>query len=200
MASVVEPPWEELYTNLRGFVGRRVKNPADVDDLVQRVLLHIHRGLGSLRHGDRLHAWVYRTARNVIADHYRSPVHRRESLTGDADDVNAAVSADLLTADLHDDEAALRDLAACLHPLMRQLAPAHLEALTLTELHGLNQADAARRTGVSVSGMKSRVQRGRQQLRSILDECCRIQLDRRGGVVAFEPRHPSSCACGDCHE
>src|ERR687889_834925 len=65
-------PWEELHGNLRAFVGRRVRNPADVDDLVQRVLLQIVKGLDSLRDLSRLHAWVYRTARNVIVDYYRA--------------------------------------------------------------------------------------------------------------------------------
>ena len=69
----------------------------------------------------------------------------------------------------------------------------------LTELDGLNQADAARRSGISVSGMKSRVQRGRRQLTTLLDQCCRIQLDRRGGVMAYAPRSDDGCGpCGSC--
>ncbi len=200
MASVADPPWEQLYSNLRAFVGRRVKNPADVDDLVQQVLLHVHRGLGSLRHRDRLHAWVYQTARHVIVDHYRLPVHRRESGIGDVNDLSATVSRDAFT-DFPDDESALRELAACLGPLMRQLPDAQRKALEMTELQGLSQTDAARQIGLSVSGMKSRVQRGRVHLRSILDACCRIELDRRGSVLGFERRNPSTpCACGDCDE
>lgn len=42
--------------------------------------------------------------------------------------------------------------------------------------------------GISVSGMKSRVQRGRQQLRGLLEDCCSIALDARGRVVSCEPR------------
>ena len=72
MAAVSELPWEELHGNLRAFISRRVRNQADVDDLVQRVLLQIVKGLASLRDAERLHAWVYRTARNVIVDYYRS--------------------------------------------------------------------------------------------------------------------------------
>jgi hypothetical protein len=34
MATVSEPPWEELHGNLRAFIGRRVRNQSDVDDLV----------------------------------------------------------------------------------------------------------------------------------------------------------------------
>ena len=59
--------WQELHRNLRAFIRRRVRNEADVDDLVQRVLLQIVGGLGSLREVERLHAWIYRVARNAIA-------------------------------------------------------------------------------------------------------------------------------------
>jgi RNA polymerase sigma-70 factor (ECF subfamily) len=36
--------WEQLHTSIRGFVSRRVRNPADVDDVVQRVFLQVHGG------------------------------------------------------------------------------------------------------------------------------------------------------------
>jgi RNA polymerase sigma-70 factor, ECF subfamily len=196
MVATTEPPWEELHQNLSGFIGRRVRNPADVEDLVQRVLLQIHRGLGSLRDSRRLHAWVYRTARNTIVDYYRSPAHQREAPAGDAQDLEDRTGADVLFA--HTDDGALAELANCLTPLLRQLPAPYLEALTLTDLNGVNQADAARRTGVSVSGMKSRVQRGRKQLKAILEACCRIDLDRRGGVMGFEARGRDACACGPC--
>lgn len=42
--------------------------------------------------------------------------------------------------------------------------------------------------GISLSGMKSRVQRGRQQLREMFEACCEIALDVRGHVVSCEPR------------
>jgi RNA polymerase sigma-70 factor, ECF subfamily len=188
VATTLEPPWEELHASLRAFIGRRVRNPADVDDLVQRVLLQVVKGLGSLRDTERLYAWVYRTARNVIVDHYRSPAVRREVPNGDAEDLADAQAAAPADVAREDEGAAVRELAACMTPMLQRLPPAYSEAIRLTELEGLNQADAARRSGVSVSGMKSRVQRGRRQLKAVLEECCRVELDRRGGVVTFDRR------------
>jgi RNA polymerase sigma-70 factor (ECF subfamily) len=196
MTSQVEVPWEELYRNLRGFVGRRVRNSADVDDVVQAIMLRLVKGLGTLRDSQRLHPWVYRTARNVIIDHYRATASRPE--VGPADD-GVRGDEDGSSAIVQEDEGvALQELAACLAPMLRQLDPPYREAVTLTELRGVTQADAAKRAGISFSGMKSRVQRARRQLRTTLEECCRIQLDRRGGIVGFEPRRPDSCHCGSC--
>lgn len=198
MAAASEPPWEELHDSLRAFIGRRVRNTADVDDLVQRVLLQIVKGLGSLRDAERLHAWVYRTARNVIIDYYRSPKARREVASGGAEDLAAAD--DRTVPDDDDEGAALHELSACMAPMLRQLAPAYRDAVTLADLQGVSQAEAAARAGVSLSGMKSRVQRGRKQLKAVLEECCRIQLDRRGTVVAFGRRTGGTCdPRGSCH-
>jgi RNA polymerase sigma-70 factor (ECF subfamily) len=194
MAAASEPPWEELHDNLRAFISRRVRNQADVDDLVQRVLLQIVKGLGSLRHAERLHAWVYRTARNVIADYYRAPFARRQVASGGADDLASVDAAEPRASSGEDDRAALQELAACMAPMIRQLPAAYREAITLADLEGVNQADAAARAGVSLSGMKSRIQRGRKQLKAVLEECCRVHLDRRGTIVAYDPRLPDSCS------
>ena len=190
-------PWQELHGNLRAFIGRRVQNQADVDDLVQRVLLQIITGLQSLRDDGRLHAWVYRTARNVIIDYYRATGSRREHAAGDAIDIEADDSASLETSD-ESDGVALRELAACLAPMLDHLPPAYREAIRIVDLEGATQQEAARRVGVSLSGMKSRVQRGRQQLRAVVEACCRIDLDRRNGISAYTPRHPDACGCGGC--
>jgi hypothetical protein len=43
-----------------------------------------------------------------------------------------------------------------------------------SEVEGLTVREAAAKVGISVSGMKSRVQRGRAQLRALFEECCQI--------------------------
>jgi RNA polymerase sigma-70 factor (ECF subfamily) len=191
-------PWQELHGSLQAFIRRRVPNQADVDDLVQRVLLQIVTGLDSLQHVERLHAWIYRVARNVIADYYRSPAVRRERASGDTVDLADAGESMTSMPGAEDDRAALRELAGCLYPMLRQLPPVYQDAIRMADLEGLTQVEAARRAGVSLSGMKSRVQRARQQVRAIVEECCRVELDRRGAITAFAARRSERCACGDC--
>jgi RNA polymerase sigma-70 factor, ECF subfamily len=187
-----EAVWSELRANIRRFVGRRVRQPADVDDIVQRVFLQVHRALPTLRDADRLHAWVYQTTRRAIADYYRAPSHTREVPAGSTVDLAPQISD---AADDDADGSALQELSACLKPLMSSLAPADQQALQLVEFEGVTQVEAAERLGLSVSGMKSRVQRARLHLRTALDECCQIALDRRGGVIGYEARTDQ---CGTC--
>lgn len=68
---------------------------------------------------------------------------------------------------------------------------------------GLTQTEAAGRAGISLSGMKSRVQRGRAQLRGIVDACCRFDLDSRGWASVSDPRgrrRPRDGMCDDQRE
>jgi RNA polymerase sigma-70 factor, ECF subfamily len=186
-----EHVWSELHANIRGFVARRVRQQADVDDIVQRVFLRVHRALPALRDTEKLHAWIYQTTRRAIADHYRAPVHSREVTTGSAEDLADRLPA----ADTDEDNATIQELSTCLKPLISGLVGTDQQALQMVELEGLTQVEAAARLGLSVSGMKSRVQRARSRLRSALDDCCRIALDRRGGVVDYQAR---SASCGSC--
>jgi RNA polymerase sigma-70 factor (ECF subfamily) len=56
------------------------------------------------------------------------------------------------------------------------------------ELEGLPHKDEALLLGISLSGLKSRVQRGRQKMRAMFEACCEISLDCRGRVVECTPR------------
>jgi RNA polymerase sigma-70 factor (ECF subfamily) len=187
-----EAVWAELHANVRGFVARRVRQQPDVDDVVQRVFLQVHRALPTLRETDKLHAWIYQTTRRAIADFYRTPSQNREIATGTVDEI----ASELASGDSPEDgEAATRELSMCLRPLMKGLTAADQEALQMVEFDGLTQVEAATRLGLSVSGMKSRVQRARSHLRSALLECCTIAVDRRGGVISYEGNSRSCESC-----
>ncbi|MDP1569415.1 MAG: RNA polymerase sigma factor SigZ [Vicinamibacterales bacterium] len=192
MTGTTEPAWEDLQRTVRAFVRRRIRNPADVDDVVQRVFMRLHQGLGTLRDDERLHAWIHATARNVITDHYRASARQREWPAGVAGDMDA-----LAVEPPGQENAALQELAGCMPPLLATLPAADREALQLTEIDGRTQAEAAALLGLSLSGMKSRVQRARRRLKGVVDTCCRVEMDRRGSIVSYERRAGTACdGCG----
>lgn len=65
-----------------------MKQRADAEDIVQKVFMEVHRSLPTLRTPDRLGPWLYRTARNAVVDHYRTPARHREVPSGDASDLD----------------------------------------------------------------------------------------------------------------
>jgi RNA polymerase sigma-70 factor, ECF subfamily len=195
-APVAEAVWHELHDRLRRFIARRVGSPQDAEDIFQEVMLRIHRHSGDLEHAERVASWVYRIAANSIADHYRRPA-RRELASGQAMDVAEPAGAAAATAWAEPNSGELRaELAHCLAPLTARLPELYREALDVTEFQGIAQAEAAMRLGVSVSGMKARVQRGRKQLKDLLLDCCEVELDRRGGVTGYRSRRGSCDTCG----
>jgi RNA polymerase sigma-70 factor, ECF subfamily len=174
--------WRELEARLRPYVARRVRGPADVDDVVQDVFVRLQRGLSSLRDGERFGGWVYRVAEHAVVDHLRARA-RHPLANGHA----AETKVD--TGEVADADPALEaDLAECVALFVTRLPSPYREAITLTELQGLTQKDGAEMLGLSLSGMKSRVQRGREQIRRMFEECCEISTDARGHVLDCTPR------------
>ena len=180
-----ETIWSQLSDALRRFIRRRVADEHVADDLLQETFLRIHRNVDKLQESDRLAAWVYRIARNAIHDHYRKS--------------NGDVSlADMDVAEGQAGKDPLRASASIwLEELVARLPPTYQEAVRLSEIEGWPQHKVAKRLGLSVSGAKSRIQRGRLMLRQVIDQCCTIQFDRQGNLTDCEPK-PNQTACRDC--
>ncbi len=178
--------WAEFASRLRAFVARRVPPGIEPDDVVQEVFLRVMRHLPSLRDADRIEAWLFQIARNTLLDAIRAR-QRRDSRT---DTLEIDLPAEAETEDVHAAEA---ELAPCLTPMVARLAEPYRQAIELTTVHGLTQTEAAKRLGVSVSGMKSRVQRAREQLKAMLLRCCEVDVDRRRGVTDFHLRESATC-------
>ena len=183
-----EAIWQDFHERLLGFVARRVPDRDSAEDILQEVMLRIHRHAAELERSQAVGAWVHQIARNAIADYYRRAAVRREQPTGIDFDRHEPPLSESASAELRS------ELAACLGPLLERLGAPYREAITLTELEGLTQAGAAARLGLSASGMKSRVQRARRQLRELLVGCCEIEVDRRGAITSYEPRR-TPCDC-----
>lgn len=185
MATLDASAHTELEQKLRPFVARRV--PAiEVDDVLQNVFVRVQRGLPALRDEERLVPWLYQVARSAIQESARQ--RARHPLARDDQDEAAVAEAEVFVAS----ETGLAEFAAA---AITRLPSPYKEALTLTELQGVTQLAAAKLLGLSTSGMKSRVQRGREKLRELLESSCNIALDVRGGVIACEPRDTTNCSC-----
>ncbi len=189
VAPDAEAIWQEFHDGLLGFINRRVRSRETAEDILQDVMLRIHRQAAGIDRAEAVGAWVHAIASNAIADHYRSASVRREVATEGDIEPEAGGEQEAEAPDLRS------ELAACIAPLLKRLPPDYREALTLTELEGLTQAEAAARTGLSLSGMKSRVQRARRQLKQVLTDCCEIEVDRRQSISDYRPRS-GSCDCG----
>ncbi len=178
--SPTERIWNEFCCRLRAFVRSRISGASDIDDIMQEIFLKIHLHIDELKDENSVSSWVYTIARNTIGDGYR----KRRPPNVDIDD--------LQIADEQEKESPAGEIAAGLRDMVGELPGKYAEALCLVEFEGLRQTEAAKRLGISVSGAKSRVQRGRQMLKDMLMRCCHFQFDRRGSIIEA---HPHTCCC-----
>ena len=185
--SRLDASWDEMLDRVRTFVAVRVGDPELAADITHDVVVRSIAS-GDLDRVDNPVAWLYRSARNAVIDHYRT---RRVHDTFDGDD--AWPDPGPLGNEPND---ATQELARCLQPMIGELPPTAREALTRVDLDGQTHRQAAAELGLSVSGMKSRVQRARHQLRDLLQQCCTVGLDRTGAVTGYRPTGQASCGCG----
>lgn len=189
LQSASDAQWKRLRTDVGRLVARRIASSADVDDIVQEVLIRVWRHRGRLRDDERFGGWLSRLVSNAVVDHLRSRGARqaaqqrvsREPAGGEADS-----------------PAVKQLIAAVLRPFIDQLPVDYREVVILSELEGLTHAAIASRLSMSVSGIKSRVQRGRRLLRELLERCCAFALDVRGAPVSCVIRPDGELPPGCC--
>jgi len=182
-----EAVWTQLSSDLWRFIRGKVSDDHVADDLLQEAFVRIHGGIAMLKDTDRLAAWVYQVARNLIHDHHRKGSRIAVPLLDEVAEA-ADPGSDLLNR-----------AATWLPEMVGQLPDAYRDAVQLAEIGGLNQQEVADRLGLSLSGAKSRIQRGRGMLKEILLGCCDFELDRRGNIIDCVPK-PDGKVCLNCDD
>lgn len=186
----------DFRARLLRFIRASVESTADAEDIVQDVLLRMHRSVQTLSTGERLGAWLFQVARNAIVDHHRARGRRAKvldptfSLDAAADEVAARPDEDPRRFE--------RDATRCLDAFVDRLDARYAEALRLVDIDGLTHKAVAARTGLTVPGVKSRVQRARARLKKMLDDCCSFDFAQSDGLVEFDAGPATSSCAGGC--
>jgi RNA polymerase sigma-70 factor (ECF subfamily) len=172
--NISEELWEEYHAKLRAFIRSKVFDDATCDDILHNVFLKMHSGLKSLKDKTKLKSWLYQITRNTITDYFRS-----QKLTVDIPEWLPQPDTDSINK-------VIQEVSECLQPLIQMLPDKYREAIILSELKGLTQKELAKLQGISLSGAKSRVQRGRSLLKKMLADCCRLEFDHNGRLCDYE--------------
>ncbi len=184
--------WLAFADPLRAFIRRRAPAGVDADDVAQEVFLRLARHRASVADVKDIEAWIFRIARSALTDAWRA-ARRRSARDADMDPDGLAEDAEQSS-----DERA--EISRCVRPFIEGLAPHYRRALQLTTEDGLTQEEAARREGISLSGMKSRVQRARAAVLHEIQNCCGLQRDARGIVRGLGNADGDGCAPASFHQ
>ena len=183
MAELIEQLWLDYHTRLLNFIKSRVNNEAVAEDILQDVFVRIQTRIDTLKDENRVASWLYQITRNAIVDYFRASKSMEElpeNLNAPAEDPA---------------DKARKEIECCLEPMIENLPPIYRQAIVLSELEGLSQKEIGRKQGLSLSGAKSRIQRGRLMLKEMLLDCCQFEFDNRGKVVDCQDK---GGACNQC--
>ncbi len=154
-----ESQYRLLLSELSGVIQRYLKSRIGqlhiVEDCVQESLIAIHRARHTFDPARRFRPWMFAIVRNKTIDMLRR--HRSNQVTS-----NNEFDTQIQTTSTMDDTVAAGEL-------MGGLSPQYRQAITLTKIIGLSNAEAAGQLSISESAMKVRVHRAIHQLKRLLE-------------------------------
>ncbi|MEM6275580.1 MAG: RNA polymerase sigma factor [Pseudomonadota bacterium] len=175
-------PRDELIEHIgpmRAFALNLTRNGALADDMVQDALEKAWTRIDTFEEGTNMRAWLFTILRNNYYSHHRK--YRRE-----VPDIDGAYSATLSQKPDHDGRLQLLDFEAA----FTKLSDEQREALTLVGAEGFSYEDAAEMCGVALGTIKSRVNRGRARLATLMgledDETLEMTDAVTSGIVSSQ--------------
>lgn len=148
----------QLLPNLRAFARSLAGTVDRADDLVQETLVKAWQNRESFAMGSNLKAWLFTILRNT----FLSLERKKRFEVSDPDGEHANRMAVPASQTAHMDAVDFSEAFA-------KLAPDHREALILIGAEGFSYEDAALMCGCAVGTLKSRVNRARTKLASLLE-------------------------------
>lgn len=173
--------WQEYRQLLQRFLASKVANSKDAEDLLQDILIKVYKRLDTISEVSNVKAWLLQVANNTIIDFYRQKGRDKE-LSAD----------DLWYQDQGQTE---HELAQCIVPFIQCLPTQQQELLIAIEINDMSQKAVAEQQEISYSTLKSRVQKARQSLKRLFEQCCQLELDALGNAIGCKQQQSSCTKC-----
>jgi RNA polymerase sigma-70 factor (ECF subfamily) len=172
------PSWEEIVrqhsARVYRLAYRLTGNSHDAEDLTQEVFVRVFRSLSSYTPGT-FEGWLHRITTNLFLDMARR--RQRIRFEGLGEDTAQRLRGGEPTPAQAFDE---RHLDGDIQAALKALAPEYRAAVVLCDIEGLSYEEIADTLGVKLGTVRSRIHRGRAQLRTALDH----RRPRRAGTAA----------------
>ena len=180
----LEIVWSEYRAALESFLHSKISNSADVEDLLQEILIKSYQNIDTLKSDESIKSWLYQITKNSITDFYRKN-NKVAKLNHD----------ELWYSEISDIEGVKQSLSKCVLPFINTLPRETAELLISIDIEGQSQKEYANQNNISYSTLKSKVQKGRRDLRQLFNDCCHFNFDKHGNIMGFDPK---SNSCKNC--
>lgn len=175
------PYLDQLY----GAALRMTRNPADAEDVVQEAFAKAYASFHQFKPGTNLKAWLYRILTNTYINVYRKKQRRpQESSDESVEDWQLARAEQHTSSGLRSAEADALDRMpdSVVKDAMAQLGPDFRLAVYLADVEGFSYKEIAEIMETPIGTVMSRLNRGRTQLRGMLEDHAATYGIRTGGA------------------
>jgi RNA polymerase sigma-70 factor (ECF subfamily) len=184
--------FEQLYTRYRRpvfqYVYRRIGDASRAEELTQEVFVGLIRSRGSWRQEASFRTYLYRIAFNQCA----SEARRSDFKSVDPLERPDGTTVDVVSGDPGPDaEARRKQEASLVAGALGRLDSDQREAIVLREYQGLSYEEIAEVTGVAVGTVKSRIFRGKLELKRLLEPLLGAATDEPSAGRVIPLRSPS---------
>jgi len=176
-----EKIWQDFHQQLLAFIIGKVSDKQLAEDILQEVFIKVHKNIDAVEGVEQLSAWLYQICRHSIIDFYRA----KKNYSAQTDDELSQLVAEEGNSD---DQIQLN---RCLRILIADLPEQYSQILLASELEQEKQQRIANNLRLSLTTTKSRIKRGREQLKGKLQACCDFEFKESGPEAVCK----NQCGC-----
>jgi RNA polymerase sigma-70 factor (ECF subfamily) len=163
----------QYHQPIYSLIARTIQNPAEAADLTQEVFVKVYRGIGSFHGDSSLRTWIYRIALHEASNQRRWwGRHKRQEITietacGEGEDGNGLFIKDMLV-DGHDspyEMCAQHEMRERVEEEIRKVPEPFRTVVILRDIEGFGYEEIAEILSTNLGTIKSRLMRGRAQLK-----------------------------------
>lgn len=152
----------ETVSILQGYLGKRVTNKSVLEDVMQEILISIHKGLHTYIPGRRFSSWLFAIAKNRLYDYYRKSCHLNQEVSFATEHLDEFV----FEPELPFLEGEIEET---IEKALNALPTNYAQAVRMTKLEGKSIKDASKSIGISESALKVTVHRAYKMLRDYFE-------------------------------
>lgn len=179
--------WNDYRTRLLRFVRSRVYDDASAEDIVHDALAKAWAQRNSLKSDESVVPWLFQITMNTIRDAARKSTTSPLAPAGKADiELEEEVVAPTAESDK-------KDFTKCMLTMIDGLDANNRATFVRSEIDGIPMYTIATEMGLSVSAVKSRIQRTRAKLKDAMISCCGLEVNSRGQITNADDVECTCC-------